>query len=310
MKHRLISLVFTFILIITIFGITPLEAQEQDPIIDMHLHANPVEGYPSAEPLTGLKTPDTSADVLRQTIKNLKQYNVVKALTSGPNVDRYQKAAPGRIVEGCETREDPSERKLDSLRTLITQGDCEFIGELGPQYAGIPPNDPKLEPIFALAESLDVPVGIHIGLGPPGVAYKGAPKYRMKHSNPLLLEDVLVEHPDLRLYVMHAGWPMLDELLGLLYAHPQVYVDVAVINWVLPQAEFHRYLRRIVEAGFGDRVMYGSDQMVWPQSFEISIEAIRSAPFLSEQQKRDIFYNNAARFLNLSEEEIAQHHER
>jgi predicted TIM-barrel fold metal-dependent hydrolase len=131
----------------------------------------------------------------------------------------------------------------------------------------------------------------------------------MKHSNPLLLEDVLVEHPDLRLYVMHAGWPMLDELIGLLYAHPQVYVDVAVINWVLPRAEFHRYLRRIVEAGFGDRIMYGSDQMNWPQSIRKSIEAIRSAPFLSEEQKRDILYNNAARFLGLSDETIARHHE-
>jgi predicted TIM-barrel fold metal-dependent hydrolase len=120
---------------------------------------------------------------------------------------------------------------------------------------------------------------------------------------------VLVEHPDLRLYVMHAGWPMLDELIGLLYAHPQVYVDVAVINWVLPRAEFHRYLRRIVEAGFGDRVMYGSDQMVWPQSIGKSIEAIRSAPFLSEEQKRDILYNNDARFLGLSDETIARHHE-
>lgn len=68
---------------------------------------------------------------------------------------------------------------------------------------------------------------------------------------------MLVRHPDLRLYVMHAGWPFLDEMIGLLYMHPQVYIDVAVINWVLPRKEFHRYLRRLVEAGFGDRIMYG-----------------------------------------------------
>jgi len=121
----------------------------------------------------------------------------------------------------------------------------------------------------------------------------------MALSNPLLLEDVLVKHPKLRLYVMHAGWPMIDQTLGLLYAHPQVYVDIAVINWVLPRAEFHTYLRRLVESGFGKRIMYGSDQMMWPEAIGRSIEAVESANFLSAERKRDILYNNAARFLRL-----------
>ena len=61
----------------------------------------------------------------------------------------------------------------------------------------------------------------------------------------------------LRLYVIHAGWPMLDEMLALLYSHPQVNVDVGFISWGLPRAEFHGYLRRLVEAGFGRRVISG-----------------------------------------------------
>lgn len=101
---------------------------------------------------------------------------------------------------------------------------------------------------------------------------------------------------------------MLDDLLAVLYAHPQVYVDVGVIAFLLPQTEFYRYLRAIVEAGFGNRVMFGSDQMVWPGVIERAVVVLDEAPFLSEDQKRDILYNNAARFLRLSEEEIAQHH--
>lgn len=53
--------------------------------------------------------------------------------------------------------------------------------------------------------------------------------------------------------------------------------------------------------------MFGSDQMIWPESIGMAIEALESASFLSEQQKRDIFYNNAAEFQNLSEEEIRAH---
>lgn len=114
----------------------------------------------------------------------------------------------------------------------------------------------------------------------------------------------------MRVYLMHAGYPYVDETIALLHAHPQVYADVAVINWVLPREEFHRYLRRLVQAGFLDRLMFGSDQMIWPDAIGKAIESIESAEFLSEAQRRDIFYNNAARFLGLSDEEIARHHGR
>lgn len=108
----------------------------------------------------------------------------------------------------------------------------------------------------------------------------------------------------MKIFVCHAGWPFLEEMIGLLYAHPQVYVDISVINWALPKAE-----KRLVQAGFGDRIMYGSDQMQWPQSISKSIETIKSAPFLSEKQKRAILYDNAARFLELDEKTIESHYQ-
>jgi predicted TIM-barrel fold metal-dependent hydrolase len=45
--------------------------------------------------------------------------------------------------------------------------------------------------------------------------------------------------------------------------------------------------------------MFGSDQMTWPETIGMAIKAVESADFLSEEQKRDIFYNNAKRFLRL-----------
>jgi hypothetical protein len=54
--------------------------------------------------------------------------------------------------------------------------------------------------------------------------------------------------------------------------------------------------------------MFGSDQMVWPGTIERAIAVIAEAPFLTAQQKRDVFYNNAARFLRLSKDDIARHH--
>jgi predicted TIM-barrel fold metal-dependent hydrolase len=123
-------------------------------------------------------------------------------------------------------------------------------------------------------------------------------------------EDALIRHPKLRVYIMHAGWPMIDDLLAVLWTHPQVHAEIGGIVFALPRAELYRFLQRIVEAGFGKRVMFGTDQMVWPGLIERSIQAIESAPFLSESQKRDILYNNAARFLRLTDAEIARHHGR
>jgi hypothetical protein len=57
-----------------------------------------------------------------------------------------------------------------------------------------------------------------------------------------------------------------------------------------------------MEAGLGKRIMFGSDQMIWPETIGMAVEAIESAEFLSEEEKRDIFYNNAVRFLRLDEE--------
>ena len=116
----------------------------------------------------------------------------------------------------------------------------------------------------------------------------------------------LVRHPNLRIWIAHAGWPILDDMVALLHAYPQVYVDTGAINWLIPRAEFHAYLKRLVNAGFWSRIMFGSDQMYWPDAIRLAIEGVESVDFLSEEQKRDIFYNNAVRFFHLGEHSLDQ----
>jgi predicted TIM-barrel fold metal-dependent hydrolase len=220
------------------------------------------------------------------------------------------KAEPGRIVPGLgfnfSTKPVPSP---DQVRRWFREKRYRAFAEVGIQYQGVSPSDAKFEPYLAVAEKMDTPVGIHIGTGPPGARYLPPfPNYRARLHSPLVLEEALARHPRLRVWVMHAGWPMLDDLLAVLWAHPQGHVDVAVIDWVLPRKEFHRYLQRIVEAGFTRRVMFGSDQMNWPGVIEPAIAAIETAPFLSNDQKRAILFENAARFLRLTQEEIADLH--
>lgn len=284
-------------------------AQQDSPeraIIDVHLHALPLEFFPPHhDEIVGFDRPETDGDVMQRTLEALERFGIERALTSGTPglIARYLEADRGRIVPSLMvppmiTREELASL-VDSLPRWHEEGRFQVIGEVATQYAGIPPSDPALEPLFAFAEREGVPVGIHMGPGPPGAVYEFAPEFRMRYGDPLELEEVLARHPDLKIYVMHAGYPRLGEMIALLDQYPQVHADLSVINWVYPREAFHRYLLSLVEAGHASRLMYGSDQMIWPDAIAKGIEAIESADFLSEEQKRAIFYDNAVRFLNL-----------
>jgi hypothetical protein len=227
----------------------------------------------------------------------------------------WKAAGPERVIVGSDLRilKGRSDGQLkvrtpDELRALHESGLLQVLGEVMAQYEGIAPGDDRLEPYWTLAESLDIPVGIHMGPGGAGDPYTGSRNYRARNSSALALEETLVRHPRLRLYIMHAGYPFIDDLRALLFTHPQVYVDISAIVSGEPRPAFYRYLQALVEAGYGDRVMFGSDPGLWPGIIEASIEVIEQAPFLTKAQKRDILYNNAARFLRLSKETIARHH--
>lgn len=312
------------------------------PVIDMHLHAIPVDdqgppplkiGAPFAnfsafdpqgnygETFIGalksgawnqhtIASPITNAELQTQVLNILKKRNIY-AVCSGDLkiVRRWKSASPKRIINAVYWDFAQSKKAgltVDSLTKLFKSGEFKVFGEIALQYEGISIADSTVDAYLQMAEQLDIPVGVHVGTGPPGVVYLGATKMRARLSSPLILEEVLVKHPKLRLYAMHAGWPMIDDMIAMLYAYPQLHVDIGVIDYILPKKEFYQYLQRLVDAGFGKRIMFGSDQMVWPQAIEVAINNIENAPFLSASQKRDILFNNAARFMRLSDQQIKE----
>jgi predicted TIM-barrel fold metal-dependent hydrolase len=323
------------LLVALMFG-GPVAAAPREPVIDMHLHAMAPddEGPPPMGMCTPLVempvwdqrepyppqflamfkkptckdpiwSPVTEPELIQRTIAEMEKYHVVGVLSGTPErVAAWRKAAPGRFLAGLNFnigRNYPVEK----VAALHAAGVLDVLAEVTTQYQGIAPTDPRIEPYWALAEKLDIPVGIHVGTGPPGIIYMGADGYRARLHSALTMEEVLVKHPKLRVYLMHAGYPMIDDLLALMYAHPQVYVDTAVIIYTQPRPDFYEYIRRITAAGFGKRIMFGSDQMVWPETIGRSIEVIEQNPLLTAEQKRDILFNNAARFLRLTPEQIA-----
>lgn len=257
-------------------------------------HPNPLKN----EIYKGVQTPEEQK---KETFKKMDEHNIVLALTSDGQL--WKQDDPERIL--VSGRNMPK----DQLKSMVDQGKLAAIGELNPFYSGITADDASLKPLFDFAEEANIPVGFHIMPGgpPEGLYHLGMSEIRVKNANPKQLEEVLVAHPRLKVYVMHGGWPYLEDMKAMLYVHPQLYLDVAAIDWVLPKAEFHNFIKGLLDAGFGKRIMFGTDQMVWPETIDIAIEAINSADFLTLEQKEDIFYDNAAELLGLSASLIAKH---
>jgi predicted TIM-barrel fold metal-dependent hydrolase len=335
--QRLMSRLRFALLAAALVAVAPGRALSQNapaappPVIDVHVHAMD-ESFPGLGPMcpntpgftasdpstpeapfgwvqvacTPMLYPSAKGEYLKDVLAEMERLNVTAVVYGDPaSVQKWRDAAPARVIPGTSFSEGmtPGARvPVDKLRTIFTTGGFKAMGEIGLQYEGLSPSDMSVDKYFALAEQLDVPVAIHMGTGGSGRANISTPAYRGSMGNPLLLEDLLARHPKLRVQVMHAGYPMIDNMLTLLQANSHVYVDVAGLIWSYPIKEVNRYIERLVDAGFGDRVMFGTDQMGWPKLMAYSISLIQNADYLSPAQKRDILYNNAARFLRIAPE--------
>ena len=302
------------------------------PVIDMHLHAmgasdqgppplgvcpgkmaggahdpagpwgaglmGRMKAPPCDNPIWSAETDEALRD---QSLAELERLNVTGVLSgSRERVAEWKALAPDRIIAGHQLNVTRETYSAQDVSDYFDEGGFEVLAEVTNQYAGIAPDDPRFDEFWQVAAEKDIPVGIHIGVGPPGAPYL-FDGYRARLHSPLALEEILVRHPTLRVYVMHAGWPMLDDIKAMLYAYPQLYVETGVLQMALTRSEYYNFLENLVRAGFIERIMFGSDQMVWPGLIEEGINAINEAPFLTSEQKAMILHDNAARLLRVNE---------
>ncbi|UWX53793.1 amidohydrolase [Maribacter litopenaei] len=298
----------TLALLVFLIQLVPTFSQTR--IIDMHIHSYSESDFGEREPTSdhyGEKGA-ANAEVHRvETFEAFKKWNIVKAAVSGNPQSVEEWAAKDdndRIIKGILIF-SPDDYGLDSLKfeQMVKDKEIEVFGEIGAYYGGTTLSDPVWQPYLRICEKYDIPVALHTGGGDPGGTYSWSPKARLRMGDPYLIEDVLVKYPKLRMYLMHNGGEEWHEhALRLMAYYPQLYTDIAVMLWVEPntQRTVTEFLKNAKHAGYLDRVMFGSDQMVWPYAIEKSINFLNSLEFLTEKDKEGIFYGNAARFLNLN----------
>ncbi|NIM95746.1 MAG: amidohydrolase family protein [Anaerolineales bacterium] len=170
------------------------------------------------------------------------------------------------------------------LERLVTE--MGFKGmKLYPTYHHFYANSNRIYPLYAKAQELGIPIMLHTGSS----IFKGA---RMKYGDPLYLDDVAVDFPDLTLLMVHSGrgfW--YDRAFFLAKLHPNLYMEIAG----LPPQNLLTYFPDLEK--LADKMVFGSD---WPGMPFIgrNIQLIRDLP-LKEETINKILGGNAARILGI-----------
>ncbi len=299
MKSYFLIIVIIFFCFSSVLG--------QYKIIDMHIHSYENDEFKhQIKDYWGNTSSKNSSEHFEETYQLMQRFGIEKAVVSG-NLKSLKewtsKDTENRIIKGIYANH-PSELKInpDEFERLYIENKIDVFGEIGAYYSGTTLNDSIWQPYLEVCERLDIPVAVHTGGGDPGGTYTWSPKARLYLSNPLLIEDVLVRYPKLRIYLMHSGEVFHEEALRLMAYYPQVYSDLGAMLWVEPitQRYIVEFLKNAKQAGILNRVMYGTDQMLWPGAIEMSVNFLKNLDFLTEKEKQDIFYNNAATFLKIN----------
>ncbi len=150
---------------------------------------------------------------------------------------------------------DPMEEdyleKID--RASLELGLCGI--KLHPILGRYNPADPTVFPLYEKAIDLGLPILTHLGAHPDD-------RVSLKHSEPLLFDDVAQAFSELKIVIAHMAHPWQRDCAVLLRKHPNVYADVSGAGWVRPWQAWQA-LTLMVEWGVADKLLFGSDFPFW-----------------------------------------------
>lgn len=197
-----------------------------------------------------------------------------------------------RVVAGVSvTKTSPAD--IEELRGFLKEGTVCGL-KIYPGYQPFYPTDPVMLPVVGLAEEFDVPLMIHTG-----DTY--APNGKLKYSHPLNIDELAVDHPDLKVIICHMGNPWTRDTMEVVYKNKNVFTDISglVLGNFSDRFEsfMHKQLQEMIIYGVEpDKVLYGTD---WPlatmESYVTFTEELRIPP----KDKQKIMYLNAARLFKI-----------
>ncbi len=287
----------------------PNPSKPELQIIDFHIHIGLRKHFnPSILQLFGMSNPaleDQISEFMKpdNIVAMLDGHGVSRAVVLAEDSPKVTGVVPNDFVaEFCShypdrlipyASVDPTEN-TNPARTLekaVTELEMRGL-KLYPSYQHFYPNAyqedsslRKLRQLYECAENLRLPVMFHTGTS----VFPGA---RLKYSNPLFLDDLAVDFPELKIIMAHGGrGPWFSTAFYLARMHANVFIDISG----LPPKNLLNYFPKL--ESISEKVLFGSD---WPDTLNIgaNIEAVKHLA-ISDRAKAQILGGNAARILEL-----------
>jgi predicted TIM-barrel fold metal-dependent hydrolase len=214
-------------------------------------------------------------------ISGVPNEEVAQAAADNPDVlIPFASIDPARGVAGVR-----------EARRLVTE-----LGVRGfkfhPSVQAFYPNDRAVYPLYAAIEELGVPVVFHTGQTGIGARTRGGGGIRLKYSNPLLIDDVAADFPDLRIILAHPSFPWQDEALAVANHKPLVYIDLSGWSPKYFPPQLVQYANTLLQ----DKVLFGSDYpLLTPDRWLADFDKLPIKP----EVRPKILKDNAVRLLGL-----------
>ena len=192
------------------------------------------------------------------------------------------KVAPDRFIGAAGYNPFRIDESLRRIETAVREWGFKYV-YYHPITFGIAPNDRRCYPLYAKCVELGIPVGFQVG--------HSAEVLPSDVGRPMLVDDVAIDFPTLKINMSHTGWPWTSEFCSMMWRHPNVYGDISAY---FPSTLPKELIEFMDSSRARHKVLYGTngfDLARFRQDFD-------SLP-VSDKTKERVLFHNAAEFLGL-----------
>ncbi len=187
---------------------------------------------------------------------------------------------------------DPHRGKLAvrQARELIEQGVRGF--KFHPNTQRFWPNDPEFFALYRVIAEAGLIALFHSGTTGIGAGMPGGGGVRLKYSNPMAVDDVAAEFPDLDIILAHPSFPWQEEALAVAVHKPNVYIDLS--GW--SPKYFPEILVQYINTRLRGKMLFGSDYpLITPERWLADFEKLP----IRDEVRPEVIKGNAAKLLKL-----------
>lgn len=281
--------------------------------IDIHTHAEEPCGLHADDGYDDLQTrmaeyfkaPWKHPPTMQETAAHYREQNIAAVIfpVDAERETGYRRYRNEEVAEICAQNSDvlipfasidPAKGKLGAreARRLVAEHGVRGF-KFHPTLQGFYPNDRMAYPLYEAIQEMGAIALFHTGQTGVGAGMRGGNSMRLKFSNPMYVDDVAVDFPDMKIILAHPSFPWQEEALSVATHKPNVYIDLS--GW--SPRYFPKILVQYANTILRKKMLFGSDwPMITPERWLADFETIE----IRDEVRPLILKENAIRLLNLA----------